>query len=228
VRRFAAALLLACGVTAVAASPCHAQPADAAVPGRIEISIGALWIGRASFGAIDATETTGTGGTFRLVTLSRELAAAAGAEGRVALRVLRRFEVEARGSYSTPQLRSHVDVDAEASNAPILATGAIRQFTLVGAAVWYPWAPARRARLFLTGGAGYLRQLENAGTVIATGTTYEAGGGLKYALWSRDSGRVRGLGARLDVRGIVRARAVALDTRAHTSPSVGASIYVRF
>jgi hypothetical protein len=81
--------------------------------------------------------------------------------------------------------------------------------------------------VFLSGGAGSLRQLENRGTVIVTGAAYDAGGGLKYALTSRDRG-FKAIGARLDAGAKVRARGITLDARTHISPFLAASVYVRF
>lgn len=223
-------MLFAMCVAALWALPARAQSPARVEPGRIEVSIGPVWIGRATFAASDATETTGSGGTFSLFTASTELAAARGADAHVAVRVTRTIDAEVRGSYIRPELRARIDVDAETSNAPTVVTDAIEQYTVGGAAVWYPFATrlGARARLFVTAGAGYLRQLENGGVLIVTGRTYEVGGGLKFLLKSREAGRVKGIGARLDARAMVRARGVTLDTRAHFSPFVGTSVYLRF
>lgn len=194
------------------------------------MSIGAMWIGRAPFGSRDATETTATGGTFRLFTISSELAAAAGVEGRVGVRLTRAIEAEARASYSQPELRITAESDSETSNAPKVATGVIRQFIVGGAVVWYPPLPrlGARSRLFVAAGAGVLRQLENGGTIVETGTAYDLGGGLKYALKSDATGRLKGIGTRLDAGARVRAEGVTLDDRAHVSPYLAASLYLRF
>ena len=106
----------------------------------------------------------------------------------------------------------------------------IQQFTVGGAIVWYPPMPrlGARARLFVSGGAATMRQLENRGTVIVTGSAYDVGGGLKYVLKSRDRSRLKAIGARLDAGAKVRAGGVALDTSAHMSPFLAASVYFRF
>jgi hypothetical protein len=194
------------------------------------VSIGPVWIGRASFGSRDATETTGNGGTFRLFTTSSELAPASGVEGRVAVRLTRAFEVEARASYSQPEFQITAASDAESSNAPKTATDVIRQFTVGGGVLWYLRLPrlGARARLFVSAGAAAMRQLENGGTVVETGSAYDVGGGLKYALKSRDTGRLKGIGVRMDAGAKARARGVTLDDRAHVSPFLAASIYLRF
>jgi len=216
----------------LSASPALAQSASspATEPGRVELGIGAVWIGRASLGSRDANETTGTGGAFRLFASSTELASVSGLEGHLALRVRPRLEAEAFASYTKPQLQTRVDSDAESSNAPLTITGTIQQFTIGGAGLWYPRLPRLegRARVFVRGGAGYLRQLENDGTLIVTGRIYEAGAGVKVMVVSREAGWWKGIGARVDARAVVRQKGVAPDNRAHVSPAVGASLFVRF
>ena len=224
--------LAAVAAVILGAALVRAQPALSPIPepGRMELGIGAIWIGRASLGSRDANETTGTGGTFRLFASSTELASASGVEGRVAVRVMRRLDAEVFASYTTPQLQAHIDSDAESSSAPLTIAGTIQQFAIGGAALWYPRVPrlGGRARLFVRGGAGYLRQLENDGTLIVTGRTYEAGAGLTFMVVSRARGLWKGIGARADARAVVRQKGVAFDDRAHVSPAAGASLFVRF
>jgi hypothetical protein len=38
----------------------------------------------------------------------------------------------------------------------------------------------------------------------------------------------KGLGARVDARAIVRSKGVAFDDAGHTSPAIGAAVFVRF
>jgi hypothetical protein len=198
--------------------------------GRLELAIGAVWSGRVPLGARDANETTGSGGTFRLFSSSTELGSVSGLEGHIGLRVMSRLEAEASGSYGKPDMRTRVDSDFETSNAPLTITDKVQQFTIGGAALWYPRVPrlSGRARAFVRAGAGYLRQLENDGALIVTGRTYDVGGGLKLALASRQAGWLKGIGARLDARAIVQQKGVIFDNRTHVSPALGASVYVRF
>src|SRR3989442_12865635 len=69
----------------LSASPALAQSASspATEPGRVELGIGAVWSGRASLGARDANETTGTGGALRLFASSTELARGSGPRGHL-------------------------------------------------------------------------------------------------------------------------------------------------
>jgi len=210
------------------AASAQAQSATT-LPGRLEVAIGTVWIGSAALGTMDANETTGTGGDFRLFSTSTELGSAAGLDSHVSLRVTRSFEAEAFGSYTKPELQVRVESDTETSNAPLTVTGSIQEFLIGGAALWYLPAPrlGDRARLFVRGGVAYLRDLENDGTLIVSGHAYELGGGVKIMLASRDSGWWKGMGARLDARAVVRQKGVAPDDNAHTSLAVGASANTR-
>jgi hypothetical protein len=210
------------------AAPAAAQSAPATDPGRLDLTIGVVWIGRADVGSRDARETTGTGDTLPLFSSSTTLASVTGLEGRVGFRVMPRLEAEAYGSYAKPRLETRVNGDFETSNAPLTVADTLEQFTIGGAALWYVRVPRLGTRVFLRGGAGYLRQLENGGVLVVTGRTYEAGAGLKFPLVSRQTGWWKGIGARVDARAVVRQKGVTLDGRAHTSPAVGAALFVRF
>jgi len=213
----------------LAGSPVYAQP-PSSQPRRIEISAGFVRMGHASSGTRDANETTGAGGSFRLFSTSSELTAASGFGARVAVSLVRRIDVEVSGSYSRPDLTTHIGSDVESSNAPIDATVRVQQFSVGGAALWYLHAPrlGTRTTLFLRGGAGLERHLEDGGKRIVDGPSVEAGGGVKYLLASRPRGWWRGIGVRGDVFALVRSAAVMLDDRVHVSPTVGASLYLRF
>lgn len=216
----------------LSAEPATAQSATSAspMPGRLEVAFGTVWIGGATFGSMDANETTPTGGDFRLFSSSTELASGAGLDGHVALRLTRSFEAEAFASYTKPELEVRITSDTETSNAPLTVSDTVREFLIGGAALWYPPAPhlGTRARLFVRGGIAYLRDLENDGTLVVSGHAYEVGGGVKFLFASRDAGWWKGIGARFDARAVVRQKGVAPDDNAHTSLAVGASILFRF
>jgi hypothetical protein len=212
--------------------PARAQsPSDSATgPGRLEVAFGAAWIGSATLGSRDANETTSAGTDFRLFASSTELAGGSGIDAHVAVRVTPRLEAEAYLTYTKPELQTRVDSDFESSNGPLTASDSIQQFTIGGAALWYPGVPrlGSRVHLFVRGGIGGLRQLENGGTLVVTGREYEAGAGVKMMLASRGSGWWKGIGARADAHAVIRQKGVAFDDSAHTSPAVSASIFVRF
>jgi len=51
---------------------------------------------------------------------------------------------------------------------------------------------------------------------------------VKYLLASRPTRPLKGLGARLDVRALVRSKGIAFDGGHYTSTAIGASLFVRF
>lgn len=207
----------------------RAQSAAAAEPGRFELAIGPLWIGRQALGSSDANETTGAGGSLRLFATSTELAGAAGIEGRIAVTLRRSIEGEASATYATPQIRTQVSSDSE-SAASLTASERTQQFTVGGGIVWSlpNRRPASRLAPFVTAGAGYLRQLHDAATLVETGRFYQFGGGAKYLFVSRPGSHLKGIGARVDVRAVVRQKGVAFDDGRHISPAIGASVFCRF
>jgi hypothetical protein len=209
----------------------HARPSAAQTvePGRFELGIGPLWVGRASFGSSDANETTSAGGRFPLFSTSTELSSAAAMEARLGVRVWRRFEAEASASYGRPVLRTAVGNDAEGA-AAVTATETLEQLTIGGGVVWYPPRPGlgRRLTPFVSVSAGYLRQLEEAGTLAVTGHEYQLGGGAKYLFASRASSHIKGIGVRLDARMAARTGGVAFDPRTRYAPALGASLFARF
>jgi len=228
--RCAARVAIGLAIVSAIAAEASGQTTSADDPrssGRFEFGAGAIWIGHAGFGSRDATETAATGGRFVLFSASSRLDAAVGVEGRLGVRLSRVVEVDADTSYSTPALRTSITSDVE-SSASAVATVKIRQFT-IGAAVLahlLRWRAGAHGMPFVEAGAGYLRQLYDTRSLVETGQTYYAGGGVKFTAARR--GRVRAIGLRADVRALVRTKGVAIDGRAHVAPAAGASLFVRF
>lgn len=206
-----------------------AQALPAAGPGRLEVSLGGIWIGRLALGSNDANETTPSGGNLKIFTTSTDLGSAAGLEARVSVRLLPSLEAEVEGSYGTPQLKVTISGDIENASG-VTATDSVQQFTVGAGVVWY--VPFHRAGShlapFVFGGAGHLRQVHEERTFVDTGQYYQVGGGVKWPLFARAHGLVNGVGFRVDARAVVRVKGVAFDDRAHVSPAIGASAFVRF
>lgn len=222
------ALVVVAGLLSLRVPPACAQSSQGA-PGRVELAIGPLWIGRQALGSSDANETTSTGGPYLLFSTSTELASASGWEGRVGVKVWRSLEAEAFATYARPEIRSQITSDREATT-PVTVTERIQQVTFGGGIAWYPplgRSPSRVAP-FVTAGGGYLRQLHQAATLVQTGQFYQVGGGVRFLLASRSRSRLKGFGARVDARAIVRSKGVALDSSRQASPALAASLFVRF
>jgi hypothetical protein len=113
----------------------------------------------------------------------------------------------------------------------VTATETVQQFTLGGNVLWYLMEsrrPSRRFAPFAMAGAGYLRQLHEQGTLLATGRFYQVGGGVSGLLVSRRHFHTTGVGVRADVRALVRSKGVAFDDGSRVSPAAVAALFVRF
>lgn len=223
--------LVACAVAAgvLSAQVATAQPRGTDPAPRFEIGVGFDWIGGASFGTTAANEVVASGAPFPLFSVSTELGGAAGASVRVARRLRRAFTLEGVGSYSRPELRATTAADTEGAPG-VTATDRLRQFTIEGAVLFSParWRLGRRALAFVSGGAGYLRQVHEGDAFAEDGQVYAFGGGLKIPLLTRESKRLCVVGLRADVRAVVRSHGVATDLASHMSPAVGVSGYFGF
>jgi hypothetical protein len=219
---------LLCAAVLLQVTPAFAQP-SAPPSYRLEAGIGVIWIGQEPIGMRAATETTGPGGTLPLFNTSSELAGAAGFDGRIGVRLSRSLVAEAEGSYLKPQLRIAISADTEGA-AAVTASETIQQFTIGGNVRWMlpgrRW-PRRLAPFALAGG-GYMRQLHDQATLVETGRFYQFGAGVDALLVTARRFHTRGVGARADVRAVVRAKGIAFDGGSKTSPAVGLSAFVRF
>jgi hypothetical protein len=217
-----------CAAAMLPVTPAFAQ-SSAPAPYRLELGIGVIWMGREPIGTRTATETTGAGGTSPLFNTSSELAGAAGFDGRIGVRLSRSLVAEAEASYLKPQLRIAISADAEAASA-VTASETIQQFLIGGNVRWM--LPGRRwsSRLapFALGGGGYMRQLHDQATLLETGHFYQFGAGVETLLVAGRRSHIRGVGARGDVRAVIRSKGIAFDGGSKTSPAAGVSVFVRF
>jgi hypothetical protein len=148
-----------------------------------------------------------------------------GAEFRVGFGLSRDLSVELGVGYGTPGLRTELSQDAEAS-AVTLDAEQLDQYVVDVGATWQLPRPviAARVRPFVTGGAGYLRQLYDERTLVETGRIYYAGGGVRVWLRGGD-GRRRSLGVRSDVRATWRQDGVEFEEKTRVWPSLTAMIF---
>jgi hypothetical protein len=225
--------LLCVAALVLASVPATAQtrPAAPAAPAapRFEVGGGLLFFGSAPFGAAAATETSSSGGRYDLFQTASRLDSASGPEARVGIRVLRHLWVQADASYATPRIETRIDGDVEGATG-LTATETIRQITIGGSvlAELPRWRIASRGVPFVTAGAGYLRQLHEGQTLVQTGRTYSAGGGVQFLFRQRPRGHLKGFGVRADVRAVARTNGVAIDGRTHVSPALAVSAFARF
>jgi hypothetical protein len=200
------------------------------------VGLGGRWFGRTSLGEADANATTADGGTFRLFSTQSELAPMFALEGRLGVRVSQTLQVEASVSYGTSDLRTDVTLDVEGA-ADTTVSESVRQIALEGSIVaeLSRWRMGDRTTPFVSGGAGYLRQLHERGTLAETGVIYHGGGGINILLRrprppapGTRGPLAKSIGVRADVGAVLRTGGVALTDGIHVSPAAGSSLFFRF
>jgi hypothetical protein len=197
-----------------------------------------IWLAPASLGSSAANLTSSGGGTpYTLFSSSADMQTTAGLEARASYNVTKTIAVEGGITYSRPGVSFTIANDTEGA-AGFTSTGeAISQFFVDASVVGYVprFAFARgRARPFVEGGAGYLRQLHGQSTATSgyyatdSGQVYHAGGGVKYFFRTRPTGTVRGLGLRFDARVYFWKGAYSFDGRSPKTFAAGAGFVVAF
>jgi opacity protein-like surface antigen len=215
-------VLLALCATVAAAQ----QPAQA----RIEISGGLGMLGGTELGNQDANlrANSQTAQSFRLFTTSSAFASAPLVEARVGINFSRRLGVETRFGYTRPELRTSVAADAESAPA-LTIVERIDQYAIDGGIIVRvdEWRFAGLTP-FVTGGAGYLRQLHAGQALVEQGHGYYLGGGIRRAFVARDRHLVKTAGVRADVRLELLSGGVSFDDRLATHVGVSGSFFVGF
>lgn len=200
--------------------------AQSVVPGRVDFSGGLGWVSATDYGSRDATETKADGSSLVLFSTSTRMHPSAAAEARVGVRITRRLEVEATGTFGTPHLEVKTTLDREnAANATITQSQTF--YTISGGVLW-PFRTGQRTVPFVTGGVGWVRQLQGNNTLVTVGQQWYAGGGVKRFLVRRDAHRLKGFGIRADARLIERPKEAAVDNQMHLTATLTGSLFVRF
>ncbi|HXH07827.1 MAG TPA: hypothetical protein VNI83_14680 [Vicinamibacterales bacterium] len=211
---------------------CVLWPASSAAQAprrRLEVSGGALVQGGYELGTREATLVRNQpgGGSFTLFRTDSRVETAAGAELRVAYQLTRALAAEAGLTWIRPALRIRTSGDAE--NAPaVTARDRFSQYTIEGSIVLHLEPLAVGGAIpFVRAGAGHLRQLFDANTLVETGRAYHIGGGLTF--WTGRGGRrLRGWGLRGDGRLYVLDGAFEVRARPRMYGAAGAAVIVAF
>jgi hypothetical protein len=213
-----------------------AQPSSSAPRARsFEVFAGAAAVGPVDFGSsvasLVANQSAGPEST--LFRASTTLGTGTGLDGRVAFNITRSLAVEGGMVWTRSTLEAEITSDVE--NIPnVTLSQDLDTYFFEASAVWHlrPLSFARgRGLPFVSGGAGYLRQLdEDAVMTSDSGRVYHVGGGVKYAFMERRRGLVRGLGVRADARAYVREGGVEFEegTTRRTTWGLAGGLMVRF
>lgn len=224
----AAVVILLHGVLGSAAA---AQPAGQGVRHRFEVSFGGLWIGGASLGSgvAELRANRIPPEAFNLFTTDSRTEAAPGFDAKVGYWLTRSIAVEAGFARVQPELRTQIGGDAEGA-AALAAVEKVDQYFIDAGVVWLVHRLRFRERTvpFVSGGAGYLRQLHEGRTLVETGQVYHFGGGVRHMLLARNTGVIRRMGLRVDARAYVLVDGVQLEERPRTHPALSGTIFVAF
>jgi hypothetical protein len=162
---------------------------------------------------------------FKLFTAESSVESTFGGEFRVAFGLSKDLSIELGVGYSSPGVRTELSQDAEAT-AVTLDAEHLAQYVVDVGATWQLPRPVigDRVRPFVSGGAGYLRQLYDERTLVETGRIYYAAGGVRVWLSGGD-GRRQSLGIRSEVRAMWRQDGVEFEDKTRLWPAMTAMIF---
>lgn len=192
---------------------------------------GVTWSGSYPIGTNTATLRTSAVGAapppFTLFSAASTVESIAGFEGRVGFTFTTNLAVEVGGAFERPRVSIAISADPEAASQ-VLEGEALQQYVFDAGVVWQlPVRLGRRARPFVRGGAGYVRQLHEGRTLLEHGQIYYAGGGLRY--WIRGGEAVkRSLGLRADARAVWKRNAIDFEQRTRAFPALSAFAFFEF
>jgi opacity protein-like surface antigen len=190
--------------------------------GTVEIGAGGVWIGGYDAGGTQATLTRpGSETPLTLFAVESRMRSAPGAEAHLGIFLSRRVSLEGAFQYSRPILRAQVKSDFE--SAPDTDVEGVVVTYLARGSLLYHFGTGRFVP-FVSGGGGYLRQIDDENADLVTGTEIHAGGGIKY--WFGSGGRR--LGLRMNAGMSSRRKTVAFEQKRRMIPSVGAGLAFQF
>ena len=219
--------LTLCFALSAALASAQNSPAPELRSHRVTINAGISWLGGYDIGVSTAElRGNGFGATtppFALLTTDSHFRSAVAPEIRVGVSVSRRWTIEGGGQWGTPHIGVGISGDAEAPAQDLLGEQ-LQQYVFDGGVNWQlPINMGRKLAPFVSGGAGYLRQLHEDRTFAETGQIYYAGAGARY--WLRGGhGTTRPAGIRGEFRINVRRQGIdfANATRAYPTLFVAA------
>jgi hypothetical protein len=190
---------------------------------RWEIGGGGVFVGGFDLGERTAQLTSNAGGTFDLFSTEGKLEPAAGIQARLGVFLTRAFAIEGGIRWTRPVFSVRVTGDAE-SAPDTTAEETLNQYLFEGSAVWhFGSGRSGRARPFVYGGAGYLRELHEGDALVEEGVEFHAGGGVKVLL-----GDARRIGVRGEAGLSVRDGGFDFEEKRRAVPVVAGSVFWLF
>jgi hypothetical protein len=196
---------------------------------RLEVAAGGGFFRGSALGARDANlrANDAQASPLRLFSTDTDLAGVPFFEGRVGYRLTRRLDVEGRFTRSRPELRTSLSADVE-SAAALTAVETLDHYLIeAGVTVMLDEFRFGGTVPFVSGGAGYVRQLHEGQTLINQGRDYYVGGGVKHVLVARPRATLKVLGVRAEATLRVLDGDVVFDERVRRLGLSG-SLFVAF
>lgn len=220
------------GVAAIAVllslpSVALAQSVGRGVPhgGSVEIAGGMVWSAGYSTGTAPAnlTRNPSTGSSpLTLFQADGRLGGTIGADVRLGVYLSPRWAVEGGFQFARPELSVHTSQDFESAPATS-ATERISQYLIEGSVLYHFASLASgRGGPFVSGGGGYLRELDSGNASVQTGNEIHGGGGFKY--WF--SGGANRAGLRIEGR--VSSRTSTVDFESDKKRRIVPSVLAEF
>jgi hypothetical protein len=191
---------IVCVAFVMAIGVCRVDAQTASSTRRLQVSVGAGWLGGSAFGEEPADLRGASGNPYRLFESETNLGGTASFEARVGFVLTPRYVIEGRASIGNPQLQTVVSSDAEASGS-FIAVEDIDQYIFDGGVLVHLNELQSFGLIpFAIGGFGYVRQLHEEQQLVEDGHLFYVGGGVTRPLFSRPRGFFRSGSIRADVR----------------------------
>jgi len=219
------AVMLVC----LSAAGASAQEAPVFRPHRMVLEGGIGWSGGYAVGQVNAQLRGNAPGStpppFTLFSASSDLSRAPGVSVRVGVTLTPQLIIEGGGGFAMPRVGFAIARDPEVGSQRIEGEQ-LKQYLFDGALVWHlPLRLGSRARPFVIGGGGYLRQLHEERTLVETGEIYYGGVGARY--WLRGgAGTTRSFGLRTDLRANVRRGGIDFENKVRVFPSLAVHLFL--
>ena len=153
-----------------------AQPPAPRAP-RMELSVGAGFLGGSSLGTADADLRGRTNQAFQLFDTSSRIGGSIPLEVRLGFLLGPRYVFEIRGAWSRPELETSVTGDFEGA-PPVTVVERVDQYSLdLGVLVNLRQTRSRSLVPFISGGAGYVGSVHEGLTLLENGIGFRGGGG---------------------------------------------------
>jgi len=214
-------------VVLLATSASHALQAQGD-PSRWAVTVGPEWYGATRLGEVNATETGNGTPPVTVFQTSTRLDGGIGVSAGIGVRVTSSLWAETAVRSRSTRLLTDVTGDIEGAT-PTTASESVQHLQIEAGAQWVirQWQRGRFTP-YLSGGAGYVRQLHGDATLVTSGASGYGGGGVLLELPARAGGTFQSLALRFDARAEWLGSGVTFDDAAHVAPALGAAIVFRW